>query len=319
MKKLIVLLGPSAVGKSSVCKALLERCPNSAWVDADWCRQINPLPFTNATKKTVTNNLYALIRNYLTCDDIQWVFFPYSLHGEQEGIFRQLCARLDEDHLEIEIHTIVLKASMEEIIRRGKADGRDRERIEQGILESFSFYEDLDLPSVDTTELSIDETAEAVLNQVGDTPKKLPKKKRNLRPLLALLLIPVVLMGFLLGRCSVPDPVIEIPAVTDTATEPSTQATTAPTTIPTTVPTEPPVETTQATEPPTQATEPATEESTEGSSPVMDYVVNKSSLKFHYPDCESVSKMKESNKEFFTGTREELIERGCDPCGNCNP
>ena len=51
----------------------------------------------------------------------------------------------------------------------------------------------------------------------------------------------------------------------------------------------------------------------------MDYVVNKSSLKFHYPDCESVDKMKESNKEFFTGTREELIERGCDPCGNCNP
>ncbi len=50
-----------------------------------------------------------------------------------------------------------------------------------------------------------------------------------------------------------------------------------------------------------------------------DYVLNTNTHKFHYTWCSSVRQMKEKNKEFFTGTREELIARGYDPCGNCNP
>lgn len=49
------------------------------------------------------------------------------------------------------------------------------------------------------------------------------------------------------------------------------------------------------------------------------YVVNKKSKKFHIPSCGSVGQMKEDNKLYFSGTREELIEDGYDPCGNCHP
>lgn len=51
------------------------------------------------------------------------------------------------------------------------------------------------------------------------------------------------------------------------------------------------------------------------------YVGNKnpSSLKFHYAWCNSVNKMKESNKFHYTGTREEMIAMGYSPCGNCHP
>ena len=54
-------------------------------------------------------------------------------------------------------------------------------------------------------------------------------------------------------------------------------------------------------------------------SDVHDYVLNTNSHKFHYPDCSSVGQMKDSNKKYFTGTREEVIAMGYDPCGNCNP
>lgn len=50
-----------------------------------------------------------------------------------------------------------------------------------------------------------------------------------------------------------------------------------------------------------------------------DYIVNTNTGKFHYPSCSSVKRMKESNKMFFTGTRDELISQGYSPCGNCNP
>lgn len=49
------------------------------------------------------------------------------------------------------------------------------------------------------------------------------------------------------------------------------------------------------------------------------YVLNTKSKKFHYPSCHSASKIKESNKATFVGTREELIADGYSPCGNCDP
>lgn len=50
-----------------------------------------------------------------------------------------------------------------------------------------------------------------------------------------------------------------------------------------------------------------------------DYVANKNTGKFHYPYCSSVKQMKESNKLYFNGTRDELIRKGYDPCKKCNP
>ena len=49
------------------------------------------------------------------------------------------------------------------------------------------------------------------------------------------------------------------------------------------------------------------------------YILNTSSHKFHYPDCAGVSTMSEKNKEAYTGSREDLIAQGYDPCGQCNP
>lgn len=49
------------------------------------------------------------------------------------------------------------------------------------------------------------------------------------------------------------------------------------------------------------------------------YVLNLRSRKFHYPDCKGVAAMSEKNKALFTGSREELLERGFEPCGQCKP
>jgi len=61
------------------------------------------------------------------------------------------------------------------------------------------------------------------------------------------------------------------------------------------------------------------EEPTNSNDTTASYILNKNTKKFHYPSCSSVDRMKESNKEYYTGSREELINRGYDPCGNCHP
>lgn len=51
----------------------------------------------------------------------------------------------------------------------------------------------------------------------------------------------------------------------------------------------------------------------------LSYVLNTNTKKFHYPDCRGVKQMKDKNKQNYTGTREELIQMGYDPCGMCHP
>ena len=51
----------------------------------------------------------------------------------------------------------------------------------------------------------------------------------------------------------------------------------------------------------------------------IQYVCNTNTMKFHYPSCNSVKQMKESNRMNTNLSRDELIAQGYQPCGNCHP
>ncbi len=50
-----------------------------------------------------------------------------------------------------------------------------------------------------------------------------------------------------------------------------------------------------------------------------DYVLNNKSMRFHIPDCSGVENIGKLNRKNYTGTREDLIDKGYKPCGTCNP
>ena len=50
-----------------------------------------------------------------------------------------------------------------------------------------------------------------------------------------------------------------------------------------------------------------------------DYILNTNTMKFHAPSCASVDEISRGNKREYSGTREELIEKGYEPCGRCRP
>ena len=81
-------------------------------------------------------------KNYLLCEDIEYVIFPYGFHGERKQIFEQVISSLREDGISFEICPVILKCCKEENIRRTINDGRDMERIERGIKNTFHFYDE---------------------------------------------------------------------------------------------------------------------------------------------------------------------------------
>lgn len=163
MKKLILIIGPNGVGKTTTAKALLQKMSKCAYVDADWCRAINPFPFTDATKYTVSRNIYSLFKNYLLCKDIEYVIFPYGFHGERKQIYEQVIGWLREGGIKFEICPVILKCSKEENIRRSEQDGRDPERIERGMKNTFAFYDEYPYPCIDSTCQPPEQVAEEII------------------------------------------------------------------------------------------------------------------------------------------------------------
>lgn len=49
------------------------------------------------------------------------------------------------------------------------------------------------------------------------------------------------------------------------------------------------------------------------------YILNTNSMKFHSPSCSSIGQMSEKNKQEYTGSRDDLISQGYEPCKRCNP
>lgn len=55
------------------------------------------------------------------------------------------------------------------------------------------------------------------------------------------------------------------------------------------------------------------------SATVQTYILNTNSKNFTFKRCTSVTQMKAANRQEFTGTRDEVIADGYEPCKNCNP
>jgi len=157
-KTLLLLLGPSGAGKSTAARALLNMLRRAALVDGDWCRAMNPYDPGVAVK-----NMRALIRNSLLCPGIDLVVLAYGLHGDRALRLNAVLDGLRRDGIDFEAFTVVLACSLEENIRRARADGRGEARIRRGIENTFHLYDGFGCPRIDTTDLTPEQAAAEVL------------------------------------------------------------------------------------------------------------------------------------------------------------
>jgi len=93
MKKLIFICGASGIGKSTICKKLYKTFNNSALVDSDHCRMMNPFTFTDEQKTIVEDNMATMLTNYLKCSSIDNVIFLYGLHGPRKQMYDNIMKR----------------------------------------------------------------------------------------------------------------------------------------------------------------------------------------------------------------------------------
>ena len=167
MKRLVVIIGPNGVGKSTTAKRIVEQRSNTAYVDSDWCRVMNPFVFNEITKETISENIYCLLRNYLVCDNVDTVVFTYCWHGERKEIYERVMKKLKNDCLDFKEFIVILKCSKDENIKRAIKDNRDELRVKRGMEMTFSFYDKYDYSSIDTTEMTSSQAAEKIISLIN--------------------------------------------------------------------------------------------------------------------------------------------------------
>jgi len=178
MKTILLVLGPNGVGKSTTAKNILEKLRNTALVDSDWCRAMNPYDMG-----TAINNLYSLIKNYLLCSEIETIIFPYGFHGDRKKRYDIVMDNLRSDKIDFTEFTVILTCSFEKNIARLQNDIRDNKRINRGMENTFHFYDEYDFPKIDTTNLTAEQTADEIISlfrkMENQTGKPEQRKERD--------------------------------------------------------------------------------------------------------------------------------------------
>lgn len=169
MKKLVFILGPNGVGKTSACRLLHQKLPNSALIEPEWCRQVNPFMLTPEIQDMVVRNLLCLMRGYFECSLVDFVIINYGLHGPRKQIFDRVIAGISD--IKYLMALIKLTCSEEENARRMKCDKRDHQRIERAISSRY-LYDALDCPTIDSTNMPLEEVVEEILHLI---PAALPQ------------------------------------------------------------------------------------------------------------------------------------------------
>lgn len=167
MKTLFFVNGPMGVGKTAVCRKLLRRLESSAYLDGDWCWNINPFRVTDETKTMVMDNITAILSRFLACPELDYTIFSWVMH--QPEIAQTILGRLDLSETNVKQYTLLCTEST--LQKRIEQDIHDNLRSMDVLERSLNYlplYDRQNTIKIMTDDLSLDEIVNQILHKEGN-------------------------------------------------------------------------------------------------------------------------------------------------------
>lgn len=162
MQKTLYLIGGAmGVGKTTVCQLLKKQLPKSVFLDGDWCWDADPFQVTEETKAMVMDNICFVLNRFLHCSAYENILFCWVM--DRQSILDALLERLDRQGCRT--LCLSLTASPEALSQRLSADiacGKREPDILERSLGRLPLYEVLNTCKIDTTGLTVPETADEI-------------------------------------------------------------------------------------------------------------------------------------------------------------
>ena len=157
MKKLVLVNGTMGVGKSSVCRALLELLTPGVYLDGDWCWNMNPFVVSEENKAMVLQNIAYLLNSFLKNSGYEYIIFCWVMHQEQ--ICTELLEKLNGKY-ELFRFTLTCreKALRERLLKDVEAGLRAPDTIVRSA-ERLGCYTGMDTVKIDVGDISAAQAA----------------------------------------------------------------------------------------------------------------------------------------------------------------
>ena len=167
-KKLILIGGTMGVGKTATSRELHKLLLPSAFLDGDWCWDLNPFIVNEENKAMVMDHICHLLQGFLTNSGLNYVIFCWVMHQQQiiDDILRGL-EPLDFELLNISL-TCQPRALRARFQRDAQAGLRQADAV-QGSIARLPLYDLLDTIKLDVTAISPLQAA-AQIAQWAQTP-----------------------------------------------------------------------------------------------------------------------------------------------------
>ena len=162
-KKLYLIGGPMGVGKTTIGQFMKMQLNNCAFLDGDWCWNMDPFQVTAETKKMVIENICFLLNNFIHCPVYENIIFCWVMH--EQTIVDNIISRLNTENCSIiKISLICTEKTLRERLEKDVADGvRKSDVIARG-LAYLPLYSKVGSVKIDTSEKTPEEVVEEIIN-----------------------------------------------------------------------------------------------------------------------------------------------------------
>ena len=167
-KKVIIINGPMGVGKSTICKEILNILEQSVWLDGDWCWMMNPWNVSDENIKMVEKNITYILRNYLSNTSFIYILFSWVI--QREEIFNNILNKLKD--YKFDLIKISIVCSETELQKRMMLDNRNNENIKNS-LSRLQLYYNMNTIKVDTTGKDKTETVSEILKIINKSKRRI--------------------------------------------------------------------------------------------------------------------------------------------------
>lgn len=168
-KKCILISGTMGVGKTTVCKELMNLLPQSVFLDGDWCWYSHPFTVTDATKKVVMENIGFMLQNFLRCPDYQNILFCWVM--DHQEIIDEVLGRISPALEDTSVYSISLITSEQALTKHLQKDidsGLRSPDVLQRSLQRLPLYQQLSTQKLDISNLNAQQAAQKLLNIIAE-------------------------------------------------------------------------------------------------------------------------------------------------------
>ncbi|WP_418564983.1 AAA family ATPase [Neglectibacter timonensis] len=165
MKRLIFINGTMGAGKTTVCQELKKLLPPCAFLDGDWCWDMEPFLVTEETKAMVQENIVFLFRRFLACSAYENVIFCWVMHRQE--ILDNLLSLLAPEGVQVYKFTLslspqTLRAHLQKDVDAGLRTADILERS----LERLPLYEAMDTEKICVDSLTPQQAAQQIRRKI---------------------------------------------------------------------------------------------------------------------------------------------------------